>query len=108
MPKFTSKAATQAANVASNVDTKKPYGQLVFNVVVVVILLALLVGTGVYLFNIRREVLFTLLNPNSVSVCLDGYQGEHSEADRRFEMKQRGELISPMPLEMEIKEYGQE
>ena len=57
------------------------------------ILLASVVGTiGAYGFSIRHALGFTILHPKAVGVCAEGYFGEHGEADRRFELKQKGEI----------------
>jgi len=56
----------------------------------------LLVGFVTYLVSIRQQLWFVLVSPDAVSVCQEGYLGEHSEANRRFELKQRSVLVSPL------------
>ena len=61
-----------------------------------IIAVALLVGISVYLVTVRQQVWFAITQPKAVSACIEGYTGEHAEADKRFETKQRSEVISPL------------
>jgi len=67
---------------------------------------SLLVAIFVYFISIRRPLVFTVMNPKAVSICEEGYLGEHGEADKRFEMKQKGTLINPL-VEEAKKEQSQ-
>ena len=50
-----------------------------------------------YVITIRSQLAFAVVHPRAVSVCMEGYMGEHNEADKRFETKQRSEaVISPL------------
>jgi hypothetical protein len=61
-----------------------------------IIAVALIVGIGAYLVVIKEQLWFTITTPNAVSSCIEGYAGEHSEADKRFKLKQVGAIVSPL------------
>lgn len=51
---------------------------------------------ALYIKNHKDQLAFTIMNPNAVSTCMAGYNGEHAEADRRFQLKQHSKVISPL------------
>jgi len=55
-----------------------------------IIAVALMVGISTYLIVIKEQLWFTITTPDAVNACIEGYVGEHSEADKRFKMKQVG------------------
>ena len=61
-----------------------------------ILCLAFVTVSAIQLISVRKQIWFSINNPKAVSICIEGYQGEHSEADRRFEAKQRGTLVSPL------------
>jgi hypothetical protein len=63
------------------------------------VILGVVLLAGWYLYMVKNQVWFAVTTPNAVSACMEGYNGEHGEADRRFELKQRSEIISPLPSE---------
>lgn len=65
-----------------------------------VVAFILSVGLFYYAISIRKQLAFTITNPKAVSLCIEGYQGEHGDADKRFEMKQKGQLVNPLVEEV--------
>lgn len=60
------------------------------------IAIVLIVGIGIYLATIKDQLWFTITTPTAVQSCIEGYVGEHGEADKRFQLKQRSEIVSPL------------
>ncbi len=69
------------------------YGKIVLRLVVIG---ALLGGIALFINSRRNELWFAATTPQAVATCMEGYQGEHFEADRRFRLKQSGTIISPI------------
>jgi len=61
-----------------------------------IIVLVLVVSIFAYLIAVRKQMWFAVTNQKAVTACIEGYEGELSEAEKRFEAKQRGTLVSPL------------
>jgi hypothetical protein len=61
-----------------------------------VVALGFLVAVALYGYGIKEQLWFTVANPEVVGMCREGYEAEHSEATKRFELRQHSEIISPL------------
>ena len=65
-----------------------------------IVALAIVAGIAVYAVSIRQQLWFSVTSPKAVTACMEGYTGEHPDADKRFEMKQTSKIISPLQEEV--------
>jgi len=68
--------------------------------VLLLLLVAVATGAVVYSISIRQQLWFAATDPSAVTACMEGYYGELGEAKKRFEQKQRGQLINPLVEEV--------
>jgi len=64
------------------------------------LIVAATIGAIVYGISVRQQLWFAATDPSAVTACMEGYYGELGEAKKRFEQKQRGQLINPLVEEV--------